>query len=63
MNMQDLLAALCLVAVLEGLMLFAAPTAWQRMAEQLSRLPAELLRRVGAMVLAFGLVALWLVRH
>ena len=36
--MADLWAALCLVAVLEGLFLFAAPGAWKRAAEQLQDL-------------------------
>jgi uncharacterized protein YjeT (DUF2065 family) len=30
---HELLAALCLVLVIEGLFLFAAPKAWQRMVE------------------------------
>ncbi len=61
--MKDLFAALCLVAVLEGLFLFAAPLAWKRMAEQLLQLPLPLLRRFGAITLGAGLLALWWVRH
>lgn len=61
--MKDLFAALCLVAVLEGLFLFAAPQAWKRMAEQLLLLPLPLLRRFGAITLGAGLLALWWVRH
>ncbi len=60
--MSDLWGALCLVAVLEGLFLFAAPGAWKRAAEQLQQMPDEQLRRVGAVVLILGLVSLWLVR-
>ena len=60
--MADLWAALCLVAVLEGLVLFAAPGGWKRAAEQLQQVPAEHVRRVGGIVLILGLVALWLVR-
>ena len=60
--MGDLWGALCLVAVLEGLFLFAAPGAWKRAAEQLQQMPDEQVRRVGAVVLILGLVALWLVR-
>ena len=60
--MADLWAALCLVAVLEGLFLFAAPGAWKRAAEQLLNLPDEHVRRIGGIVLALGLVSLWLVR-
>ncbi len=61
--MQDLFSALCLVAVLEGLFLFAAPLAWKRMAARLLELPAVALRQSGAVVLALGLAALWWLRH
>ncbi len=60
--MSDLWGALCLVAVLEGLFLFATPGAWKRAAEQLLQLPDEHVRRVGAVLLILGLVSLWLVR-
>jgi uncharacterized protein YjeT (DUF2065 family) len=60
--MPDLWAALCLVAVLEGLVLFAAPGAWKRAAEQLQNMPDEHVRRVGGMVLALGLLSLYLIR-
>ena len=60
--MADLWAALCLGAVLEGLMLFAAPGAWKRAAEQLQNMPDEHVRRVGGIVLALGLLSLWLVK-
>ncbi|WP_374608231.1 DUF2065 domain-containing protein [Thermomonas sp.] len=60
--MADLWAALCLVAVLEGLVLFAAPGGWKRAAEQLQQMPDEHVRRIGGIVLALGLVSLWLVK-
>ena len=60
--MSELWAALCLVAVIEGLFLFAAPGAWKRAAEQLQALPDEHVRRVGGVVLALGLLSLYLVR-
>ena len=60
--MADLWAALCLVAVLEGLVLFAAPGAWKRAVEQLQQMPDEHVRRIGGIVLALGLVSLWLVK-
>lgn len=58
----ELISALCLVAVLEGLFLFAAPRGWKRAAEQLQAMPDRQLRIVGAVVVAVGLLALWLVR-
>ncbi|MFA0924722.1 DUF2065 domain-containing protein [Xanthomonas fragariae] len=61
--MHDLLTALCLVAVLEGLMLFAAPDAWKRMAEQLLSLRSTQLRMFGGITVVVGAVALWVVRH
>lgn len=60
--MRDLWAALCLVAVLEGLFLFAGPGAWKRAAEQLQALPDRHLRAVGGVVLILGLLTLYFVR-
>lgn len=61
--MEDLWSALCLVAVFEGLLLFAMPNAWRRTAEQLHAMPNRRLRALGGLVVAAGLVALALVRH
>lgn len=61
--MKDLFAAVCLVAVLEGLLLFVAPVAWKRMAERLLDLPSPALRSFGGLVLLAGLSLLWWVRH
>ena len=58
----EVLRALCLVAVFEGLFLFAAPRGWKRAAEQLLMLPDRNLRLVGAIVMAIGVAALWLAR-
>lgn len=60
---ETLLAALCLVAVIEGLFLFAAPRAWKRAAEQLHAMPDRRLRMVGAAIVVAGLVSLWMVRQ
>ncbi|MEO7259267.1 MAG: DUF2065 family protein [Luteimonas sp.] len=60
--MHDLWSALCLVAVLEGLFLFAAPGGWKRAAEQLQAIPDNQLRVVGAVVLMLGLLSLYFVR-
>ena len=54
-------AALCLVLVLEGLFLFAAPQAWQRMAEQMRRLDPRQLRLIGGIMVAVGMLVLKLV--
>ncbi|MBN6149342.1 DUF2065 family protein [Xanthomonas sp. AmX2] len=62
-SMRDLFAALCLIAVLEGLVLLVAPDAWRRMAVQLLSLPTRQVRVFGAVTLVLGLLALWIVRH
>ena len=58
---HEFAAALCLVLVLEGLFLFAAPQAWQAMAEQMRRLDPRQLRLIGGVMFAFGLLLLKLV--
>ena len=60
--MTDLLAALCLVLVLEGLLFFAAPDAWKEAAERLQQLDARTLRQVGGLMIVSGLIALQFVR-
>ena len=61
--MAELLSALCLVAVLEGLFLFIAPGGWKQAAAQLGALPDRSLRAVGAVVIGLGVISLWLVRQ
>lgn len=60
--MQDLLTALALVLVIEGLLYGAAPSTMQRMARQAGELPPSTLRAfgLGAAVVGVGLV--WLIR-
>lgn len=60
--MTELLSALALVAVLEGLLLFVAPGGWKRAAEQLYAMPNPRLRVVGFVVVMLGLLSLFLVR-
>jgi len=58
---HEFVAALCLVLVFEGLFLFAAPNAWQRMAEQMRQLQPRQLRLIGGVMMAVGVLALKLV--
>lgn len=58
---HEFVAALCLVLVFEGLFLFAAPNAWQRMAEQMRQLEPRQLRMIGGVMMAVGVLALKLV--
>jgi uncharacterized protein YjeT (DUF2065 family) len=60
--MRDLWSALCLVGVLEGLFLFAAPGGWKRAAEKLHAMPDHNLRAVGGIVVIVGLLSLYFVR-
>ncbi|AXK72406.1 DUF2065 family protein [Lysobacter sp. TY2-98] len=59
---RELLSALCLVAVLEGLFLFLTPDGWKRTAERLYSLTTPQLRTFGAVIVLVGLVSLWAVR-
>lgn len=58
---HDLAAALCLVLVLEGLFLFAAPHVWQRMVEQMRQIEPRHLRVIGGVMIGIGVLALNLV--
>lgn len=59
---EDLLAALCLVLVIEGLFLLAGADAWKRMAEQIQQVPTRSLRIAGAVLAGIGLLLLQWVR-
>ena len=59
---SDLLAALCLVLVVEGLFLFIGPEAWKRMAAHVQDVPAQTLRAYGGGMIILGLLALQMVR-
>ena len=59
--MHELFAALCLVFVIEGLLLFAAPQAWQRMVEQMRQLEPRQLRIIGGVMVGVGVLLLKLV--
>ena len=58
----NLAAALCLVLVIEGLFLFAAPRLWKRMAEQLQQIDERTLRMIGGGMVVAGLAVLQVVR-
>jgi uncharacterized protein YjeT (DUF2065 family) len=60
--MGDLLAALCLVLLLEGLLLFAAPGTWKRVIADLGAQRDATLRAIGGTMVIVGLVALYFVR-
>jgi uncharacterized protein len=55
---RDFYAALCLVLVIEGLVLFAAPQGWQAMMREALKLDPRTLRMFGALAIGIGLVSL-----
>jgi uncharacterized protein YjeT (DUF2065 family) len=57
---HELLAALCLMLVIEGLVLFAAPRGWQATMREAVKLSPRTLRLFGAAAIGLGLVTLQL---
>jgi uncharacterized protein len=55
---REFYAALCLVLVIEGLVLFAAPQGWQAMMREALKLDPRTLRLFGALAIGIGLVTL-----
>lgn len=60
--MQELLTALGLVFVIEGLVLAIFPTYVDRVAEMLSEVPPETRRLIGLVAIAGGVAFVWMVR-
>ena len=58
--MHQLVAALCLMMVIEGLLLFAVPQGWQAMVREALKLPPRTLRLYGAGAMVVGLLLLQL---
>lgn len=58
----DLLAALALVLVIEGLMPFLSPAGFKRTMGQISQMPDRNLRTIGLVSMIAGVVLLYLVR-
>jgi uncharacterized protein YjeT (DUF2065 family) len=55
---RELAGALCLVLVIEGLVLFAAPRGWQATMREAANMSPRVLRLFGAAAIVIGLVAL-----
>ncbi|EME69075.1 hypothetical protein H261_15120 [Paramagnetospirillum caucaseum] len=60
--MTDLITALALVLVIEGLAWAAFPEAMKRMMAQVLVMPPDLLRMVGLLMAVLGLGGVWLAR-
>lgn len=59
---QDLLSALALVFVIEGILPFINPARYRQTMQTVAGLDDRTLRRVGMVAMAFGLLLLYLVR-
>jgi len=62
-NWQDLLAAVSLVLVIEGVLPFVSPDKLRRMMSQLQELSDSQLRRMGVFSMIAGLVLLYFVKQ
>ncbi len=60
--MPDLIVALGLVLVIEGLLWAAFPKVGLRMLQTASEMPEQALRLSGALAIALGVLVVWLVR-
>jgi len=60
--MSDLIAALGLVLVIEGLLWAAFPALTVRMLQTVTGTPEPILRVVGVVTLALGVLIVWIVR-
>jgi uncharacterized protein len=57
---MEILAALCLVLVVEGLMPFLAPKAWRETVTKVAQFSDGQLRMVGLICIVVGLLSYWL---
>ena len=62
MNWTDLLSAVALLMVLEGLLPFANPRGSRRTMAMLAQMPDDKLRIAGLVSMVAGLLLLWFVR-
>jgi uncharacterized protein len=60
--MDDFLTALGLVMVLEGVPYFLAPDRMREWVIQVAKLPDQILRKTGLVLMAIGLLIVYLVR-
>ena len=62
MNWSDLLAALALVLVIEGMVPFISPQSLRKLQESMAQLDDRTLRNVGLASMICGVVLLYIVR-
>ena len=62
MYWTDILTALALVFVLEGMLPFISPAKYRQMVAEITRLSDSTIRNIGLVVMAAGLLLLFVVR-
>jgi len=62
-NWNDLLTALALVMVVEGIIPFISPQGYKNTMQQMLSMPDKTLRSVGLGLMIVGVIALFLVRQ
>lgn len=62
MNWQDIVTALGLVAVIEGLALALAPSRLDEVLALLARMPVETRRTLGLAAITLGVAIVWMAR-
>ncbi len=63
MNWNDLLTALALVMVVEGIIPFISPQGYKNTMQQMLSMPDKTLRSIGLSLMIVGVIALFLVRQ
>ena len=63
MNWEDLLAAMALVLIFEGLIPFFSPRGYKNMVQQMATMPEQTLRYVGLALMILGVAFLYLVKN
>jgi uncharacterized protein len=61
--MEDFLAALALLFVIEGLLFAAFPNATRRAMLEAAKTPDDLVRKIGIVCAIVGVAGLWVVRR
>ena len=60
--MSDLIVAIGLVFVIEGLLYAAFPNAMRKMVQDITKLPDTNIRTIGLFALAIGFIIVWAVK-
>ena len=60
---NDLLAAVALIFVIEGVIPFLSPATMRRTMQQLTQMSDQVLRTIGLASMVGGVILLYLVRH